>query len=158
MALGGAIAWFRVAEFARLSVWTIVVVVDIDEVKADDPLAGVEDHPRLLNEKFVNDGFEFGRWDGVKLSERVFVRLRSTSDVGDGLDVFLVYSNLEKYMPDDPGGEGCDFDPWIVTSERRSSAKVNLRGRENCVWMVEKLHTLLQTLPKNLTSSVSTNS
>lgn len=42
MVLGGAIAGFRVTEFASFGVWT-AVVVDIDEVKADDPRPGTED-------------------------------------------------------------------------------------------------------------------
>lgn len=47
MALGGAIARNRVTEFANLGVWT-AVVVNIEEVEADDPRAGAEDHGRLL--------------------------------------------------------------------------------------------------------------
>jgi len=39
MALRGAIAWFRVAEFASHSVWT-AVVMDINEIEADDPGRG----------------------------------------------------------------------------------------------------------------------
>ncbi|WP_050022809.1 hypothetical protein [Halorubrum saccharovorum] len=42
MALAGAIAWFGVAEFASISVWT-AVIVDIDKVEVDDPRAGAED-------------------------------------------------------------------------------------------------------------------
>jgi hypothetical protein len=36
MALAGAIAWFRVAEFSVIGAWT-AVVMDIDEIKIDDP-------------------------------------------------------------------------------------------------------------------------
>jgi len=43
MALGGAIAWFRVAEFPFLCVWT-AVLADINEIKTDDPQAG----PRII--------------------------------------------------------------------------------------------------------------
>ena len=67
MALRGAIAWFGVAEFASLSVWT-AVVVDIDEVEADDPRPRPEDHSRLLDEKFINDVFELLSRESVKLS------------------------------------------------------------------------------------------
>ncbi|WP_217563495.1 hypothetical protein [Halalkaliarchaeum desulfuricum] len=57
MALGGSIAGFRVAEFTSLSVWT-AVVVDIDEVEADDPRPRPEDHRRLLGKEGVDGGFE----------------------------------------------------------------------------------------------------
>jgi len=43
MALAGALAGFRVIEFASVSVWT-TVVVDIDEVEADDLGPG----PRII--------------------------------------------------------------------------------------------------------------
>ncbi|MFC6952853.1 hypothetical protein [Halorubellus litoreus] len=80
-------------EFASFSVWT-AVVVDIGEVKADEPHAGAKDPHRLLDEKFVADVFEFVRWEGVKLSERVVVGVRSMSGVGDGFDRLLIDSSL----------------------------------------------------------------
>ena len=109
MALRGAIAWFRATEFASLGMWT-AMVVDIDEVEADDPRAEAEDHRRLLSEQIVDERFEFSRQDGVKLSKRVVVRVRSTSGVDDGLDGLLIDSSLEECLPNDPGVEGCGFD------------------------------------------------
>lgn len=53
---------------ARLSVWT-AVVGDIDEVEADNPRAGDEDHRCLLDKKVVDDGFKFVRRDSVPLRE-----------------------------------------------------------------------------------------
>jgi|AntRauTorcE11897_2_1112592.scaffolds.fasta_scaffold70622_1 hypothetical protein len=84
MALGGAIAWFRVAEFPFLSVWT-AVIVDINEVEADDPRAGAEDHRRLLDKEAVDEKFQFGRRNSVKLSKCVVVGVRSTSRIRDSL-------------------------------------------------------------------------
>ena len=55
MALAGAIAWFRVAEFSVISVWT-AVVVGIDEIETGVPWARTEDHRRLLNEERVVRG------------------------------------------------------------------------------------------------------
>ena len=109
MALRGAIAWFRATEFASLGMWT-AMVVDIDEVEADDPRVKAEDHRRLLSEQIVDERFEFSRQDGVKLSKRVVVRVRSTSGVSDGLDGLLIDSSLEECLPNDPGVEGCGFD------------------------------------------------
>jgi hypothetical protein len=109
MALAGAIAGFRVTKLSVIGVWT-AVIVDIDEVEADDPRARAEDHLGLLNEEVVDDCFEVVSRDGVKLSERVVVRVRSTSGVGDGLDRLLIDSGLEKRLPDDPGVEAAAFD------------------------------------------------
>ncbi|WP_435183471.1 hypothetical protein, partial [Halobellus sp. EA9] len=78
MALAGAIAGFRVAEFASVSVWT-TVVMDIDEVEADDPWAGAEDHRGLSSEDVVDGGFKVIRWNGVELFESVIVGVGSTS-------------------------------------------------------------------------------
>ena len=61
MALRGAIARYCVTELISISVWT-AVVMDIDEIEADDPRAGAEDHCRLLGEELVDDGFQFVRW------------------------------------------------------------------------------------------------
>ena len=109
MALGGAIAGFRVAEFASVRVWT-TVVMDIDEVKADDPRRRAEDHRRLLSEDVVDGGFEVIRWNGVQLFEGVIVRVGSASGVGDGLDGLLIDSSLEECLPDYPGVEAAAFD------------------------------------------------
>ena len=109
MALGGAIAGRCVTKFTGRAVGT-AVVVEVDEVEADDPRAGAEDHRRLLSEQAVDDGFEFFRWDGVKLRKRVVVGVRSTSALGDRLDRGLLDGCLEKRPPDDPGVEGCGFD------------------------------------------------
>lgn len=38
------------------------MVVDIEEVEADDPRAGAEYHRRLLNERIVDDGFEIPKF------------------------------------------------------------------------------------------------
>jgi hypothetical protein len=51
---------FRVAKFASLSVWT-AVIVDIDEIEADDPRAGAKDNRRLLNQEAIDDGFQLIR-------------------------------------------------------------------------------------------------
>ncbi|WP_424005531.1 hypothetical protein ACOZ4I_19385 (plasmid) [Haloarcula salina] len=120
MALRGPIAGFRVAEFTSVSVWT-AVVVDVDEVESDDPRAGAEDHRRLFDEKIVDDDFEVIRWDGMKLCERVVVRIRSTSGIGDGLDRLLINGGLEKCLPDNPGVEGCGFDSgdWYLCEKSR---------------------------------------
>jgi len=85
MTLGGAIAGDRVTEFSRLGVWT-AVVVDTDEVKADDPRPRTQDHRPLLHENVVNDAFEFSRRDGVQLSQRVVVGVCPESAVGASLD------------------------------------------------------------------------
>ncbi|WP_435183047.1 hypothetical protein, partial [Halobellus sp. EA9] len=109
MALAGAIAWFGVAEFPGISVRT-AVVVDIDEVEADDPRAGAEDHRRLLSEDGVDGGFEIIRWNGVQLFESVIVGVGSTSGVGDGFDGLLIDSGLQNRLTDDPGVEAAAFD------------------------------------------------
>jgi hypothetical protein len=109
MALAGAIAGFRVTKLSVIGVRT-AVIVDIDEVEADDPRARAEDHLGLLNEEVVDDYFEVVSRDGVKLSERVIVRVRSTSGVGDGFDGLLIDSSLQQRLTDDPGVEGCGFD------------------------------------------------
>jgi hypothetical protein len=109
MALAGAIAGFRVIEFVGLSVWT-AMVVNIDEVEADDPRAGAEDHRRLLSENIVDGGFEVIRWNGVQLFEGVIVRVSATSGVCGGFDRFPIDSGLEKRLTNDSGVEGCGFD------------------------------------------------
>ncbi|MFC4987845.1 hypothetical protein [Saliphagus infecundisoli] len=72
-------------EFARFSVWT-AVVMDIDEVEADDPRAGAEDHRRLLDEEVIDECFQFSRRNRVKLCQRVVVGVRSPSSIGDSFD------------------------------------------------------------------------
>jgi len=124
MALRGAIAWFRVAEFASRSVWT-AVVMDINEIEADDPRAGAEDHRRLLDKKVVDESFEFGRRDRVQLSERVVVGVGSTSGISNGFDRLLIDSSLQERLTDDPGVEAAAFDSRIRISASRSSAKVS---------------------------------
>ncbi|MFC4987856.1 hypothetical protein [Saliphagus infecundisoli] len=141
MALGGAIARLRVTEFASVSVWT-AVIMDIDEVEADDPRPGAEDHRRLLAEKAVRDCFEGSRPDRVKLGKRVVIGIRSESAVGDCLDGLLVDSGLEQCLSDDPGVEAAAFDSGdrdLGEKVKRYAFKV--RGRKNGVWMVEELHT-----------------
>jgi len=136
MALRGAIAWFRMAEFASASVWT-AVVVDIDEVEADDPRAGAEDHRRLLTEEVVDDGFEFVRWDSVQLCQCVVVEVRSTSTVGDGLDGLLIDTSLEECLPDDPEVEAAAFDSGdgnLREEFKRYGFKIS--SRNNTVWLV----------------------
>ena len=85
MALRGAIAGCRVTECTSVRVWR-AVVVDIDEVEADDPRAGAEDHRRLLHEELVNDLFEFSSGNGVELCECVIVGVSVASAVGHCLD------------------------------------------------------------------------
>ena len=109
IALRGAIVWFRVTEFTSLCVWT-AVVVDIDEVEADNPRVGAEDHRRLLNQEAVDDGFHLVQRNSVKLSESVVIGVRSTSGIGDGLDRFLIDSGLQECLTDNPGVEVAAFD------------------------------------------------
>ena len=94
MAFAGTIAGVRVAEFTSVSVWT-AMVVDIDEVEADNPRADAEDHRRLLSEDVVDDGFEVICWNGVQLFEGVLVGVGSTNGVSDGFDGFLIDSSLQ---------------------------------------------------------------
>lgn len=82
---------------------------DIDEVEPNDPRTGAEDHRRLLDEKIVDDGFEFSGRDGAKLGKRVVIRVGSTSSVGDGLTEFLIDSSLRKRLVDNPEVEGSSF-------------------------------------------------
>jgi hypothetical protein len=98
-----------VTEFACLSVWT-AVVVDIDEVEANDPRARAEDHRRLLSEDVVNSSFEVICWNGVQLFEDVIIGVGFTSGIGDGLDGLLIDSSLQKRLSNNPGVEGCGFD------------------------------------------------
>ena len=109
MALAGAIAWGGVAEFAVIGVRT-AVIVDIDEVEADDPRAGAEDHRRLLSEDVADGGFKVIRWNGVQLFEGVIVGVAATSGVCDGFDGFLINSSLQQRLTDDPGVEAAVFD------------------------------------------------
>ncbi|MFC4989271.1 hypothetical protein [Saliphagus infecundisoli] len=83
-ALGGDIAGFCMAEFASLSVWT-AVVVDIDEVEANDLRTGAEDHRRLLDKEIIDECFQFSRRNGVKLCKRVVVGVRFPGSVGTAL-------------------------------------------------------------------------
>lgn len=64
MTLGGSLARLRVAEFASLGMWT-PTIVDIDEVEANDPRAGVKDDRRLLDQGVIDDRFQFRRSNGV---------------------------------------------------------------------------------------------
>lgn len=109
MALEGALTRLRVTEFARFSVWT-AVIMDIDEVEADDPRRRAEDHRRLLAEKAVSGSFEFSSRDRVKLGKRVVVGVGPQSTVGDCLDGFLIDSGLVERLPDDLGVKGSGFD------------------------------------------------
>ncbi|ELY55794.1 hypothetical protein C492_15091 [Natronococcus jeotgali DSM 18795] len=109
MALGGAIARLRVTEFSIIGVWA-AVIMDIDEVEADDPRPGAEDHRRLLAEKTVGSSFEFGSWNGVKLGKRIVIGVCFTSGVSDSLDRLLIDSSLEERLSDDPGVEAAAFD------------------------------------------------
>jgi hypothetical protein len=107
MALKGAIVWHGVAKFASVSVWT-VMVVDVDEVEADDPRSQTKDHRRLLSEDIVDGSFRIVCWNGVRLFEGVIVGVGSTSSVGDGFDR-LIDSGLQKHLTNNSRVQGCGF-------------------------------------------------
>lgn len=109
IALGGAIAGYRPAEFAYDVVWT-AVIVDIDEVETDDPRGGAEDHRCLLGEKVVDDVLKLISRDGMELSKCLVVGLGSESGVSDRHDGFLIDSCLEERLPDNLGVEAATFD------------------------------------------------
>ncbi|WP_248910814.1 hypothetical protein [Halocatena marina] len=122
MALGGTIAEDRLTEFTGVDVWG-AEVVDIDEVKADDPWAGSEDHRRLLDEKVITNGFELLNQNDVKLIQRVVVGVRPDCAVGYTLDGFLINGDLEKRLLIDP-------------REEIEHLGFKIRGSKNRVWMV----------------------
>lgn len=109
MALRGAIAGCGVAEFTGIAVGT-AVVVDIEEVEADDPGPDTEDHRRPVSKEAVDSLLKDSRKDGMKLGKRVVVGIRSTCGVGDCLDGFLSDSSLPEGFPEDPGVEAAVFD------------------------------------------------
>ncbi|WP_158413117.1 hypothetical protein [Halorhabdus tiamatea] len=110
-----------------------------------------------MSEDIVDDGFEFNVWNGVQLCGGVFVGVRSTSGVGDGLDGFLIDSRLEECLADDPRVEAAAFDSrdWNLC-EQNEHYSFKLRGRKNGVCVAENPTIPIQTLSGNLTTSVLT--
>lgn len=66
---------------------------DVSTPKSADTF--YKNNESLWCEERVDDGFEFVGWDGVKLSKRVVVGVRSQRGVSDSLDRLLIDSSLE---------------------------------------------------------------